>query len=92
MKRFNFDGNLRPTESRKFSCGMTKIKGEIGTSEDDNFYMRVSDAYLSNLEIFASSDRSTGEDYVVMKGKGKELKENMIQCFRWFADELEKEK
>lgn len=25
MKRFNYDGNLRPTESRKFSCGITKI-------------------------------------------------------------------
>ena len=50
MKRFNYDGNLRPTESRKFSCGITKINGEIGNSEDDNFYMRISNGYLSKIE------------------------------------------
>lgn len=92
MKRFNYDGNLIPTESRKFSCGITKINGEIGNSEDDNFYMRISNGYLSNLETFASSNRLNGEDYCFIRGKGKEEKENMIQCLRWLADELEKSK
>ena len=92
MKRFNYDGNLIPTESRKFSCGITKINGEIGNSEDDNFYMKISNGYLSKIDMFVGTNRLNGEDYVIMRGKGKEEKENTIQCFRWLADELEKSK
>lgn len=92
MKRFNYDGNLIPTESRDFSCGITKINGEMGNSEEDNFYMRISNGYLSKLDIVVGTNRLNGEDYVIMRGKGKEEKENMIQCLKWFIEELEKGK
>lgn len=92
MKRFNYDGNLIPTESRDFSCGITKINGEMGNSKEDNFYMRISNGYLSKLDIVVGTNRLNGEDYVIMRGKGKEEKENMIQCLKWFIEELEKGK
>ena len=89
MKRFNIDGNLIPTESRSFSCGSTRIDGEVGNGEENDFYLRISNSYLSNIETFASSNRSNGEDYCFIRGKGKEEKENIIQCLKWIIEKME---
>ena len=79
-----------PTESMKFNSGNTRLFGEFGSGNDDDFYIRIESGYLSKLEIFANSNHSTGEDYCFMRGKGKEEKKNLIQCLRWMADKLEK--
>ena len=50
--------------------------------------MRISNGYLSKIDMFVGTNRLNGEDYVIMRGKGKEEKENMIQCLRWLAGEL----
>lgn len=84
MKRFNIDGNLIPTESKSFSCGSTRIDGE-----ENDFYLRISNGYLSKLETFASSNSLNGEDYCFIRGKGKEERNNMIQCLKWIIEKME---
>ena len=89
MKRFNIDGNLIPTESRSFSCGSTRIDGEVGNGEENDFYLRISNGYLSKIDMFVGTNRLNCEDYVIMRGKGKEEKENIIQCLKWIIEKME---
>ena len=76
-----------PTESMKFTSGNTRIFGEFGSGNDDDFY--ISHKYDSLVKEGDYVEK-IGEDYCFMRGKGKEEKDNLIKCFRWIADKLEK--